>query len=112
MAARRKGSDLTLIAPEPARQESPRQESNSVIAERSLRALILSAERIATTITDSPELMLARPDVVAKALSALGETINTAADGLARFAAQHDDAPEREDPLRGSLEAYEKELDS
>ena len=83
-----------------------------MLAERSLRTLIQSAERIAATITDNTELTLTRPDVVAKALSALSETINTAADGLARLAARGgEDAQEREDPLRGSLEAYGQELD-
>jgi hypothetical protein len=82
-----------------------------MLAQRSLRALILSAERIAATITDNTELTLTRPDVVAKALAALGETINTAADGLARLAAAGGDDTAREDALRGSLEAYGRELE-
>jgi hypothetical protein len=100
MAAR--GSRARVTAPPP-------RDANGVIAERSLRALILSAERVAATITDNTELTLARPDVVAKALAALGETINTAAEGLAKLAALSGDDAEAGDPLHASFDAYERE---
>jgi hypothetical protein len=94
-----------------ARPSTPPRDDNAAIAARSLRALILSAERIAATITDNTELTLARPDVVAKALAALGETINTAADGLGKLAALSGQAGAREDPLRPALDAYGRELE-
>jgi hypothetical protein len=108
VAARRPRAD---VEPDPAPICAPPGERNNVIAERSLRALILSAERVAATITDNTELTLARPDVVAKALAALGETITTAADGLAKLAALCGDAAEEGDALQGALEAYERELE-
>jgi len=114
MAARRARVPVGAPSAPPCgrRQGLPREESSSSLAERSLRALILSAERIAATITENTELTLTRPDVVAKALAALGETITTAAEGLARIGAPPgDDAQERADPLCGSLEAYGKELE-
>jgi hypothetical protein len=109
MAARRARGPVAV--PPARRQSSPHEEPYGPLAQRSLCALILCAERIAATITENTELTLARPDVVAKALAALGETINTAADGLARLAALHADEPACDDPLRGSLEAYGKELE-
>ena len=103
MAARRPRADVTATPP---------RDANGVIAERSLRALILSAERVAATITDNTELTLARPDVVAKALAALGETVNTAAEGLAKLAALRGDEAEAGEALDGSLAAYARELES
>ena len=104
MAARRARAEVKVVVP-------PR-DSNGAIAERALRALILSAERVAATITDNTELRLARPDVVAKALAALGETINTAADGLARLAALRGDDAEEGEPLQAALDAYGRELEA
>src|SRR5262245_45704188 len=77
MAARRARRPVAAPPAPPAgrqvlRQALPHDGPSSTLAERSLRALILSAERIAATITDNTELTHTRPDLVAKALAALG----------------------------------------